>query len=114
VNLTENLRPAYRSSQYLQSLLQHDIIVPEPSEALDNVYKQPSAKSAPPDLDSSPSASANTSSPTGAEHEILLTREAVPDVLKTFDIAEGSTGGADLYRAVEQARLRVESGRLGL
>jgi len=30
---------AYRSSQYLQSLLEHNLIVPEASESLDEVYK---------------------------------------------------------------------------
>lgn len=45
----------------------------------------------------------------GSRHRILLTREAVPVILSVFGLEESA--GGDLYRAVEQARVRVGSGR---
>ena len=109
------LRPAYRSSQYLQFLLRHDLILPESNDALDGVYKRPSITS---DLDPSPSVTSNTfaeasPSPPQTGHELLLTRDMVPVVTKALEITDDSTAAADLYRAAEQARLRVERGYLG-
>ena len=43
---------------------------------------------------------------------ILLGLEAVPAILSLFGLE--STTSADLHRAIEQARLRVSSGRVGL
>lgn len=108
---------AYRSSRYLQTLLQHDAILPEPNERLDSVYKLPTtitSPSRPSDLDSSPPTDIPNYPETASaqvKHELLLTRDAVPGLLKAFDIADGSTAAGDLYRAVEQARLRIKSGR---
>jgi len=67
------------------------------------------------DSNSSPSSqSSGNSSSAQAEHELLLTREDVPKVLKAFDAAGSSAVAGDLYRAVEQARWRVEKGRVDL
>ena len=49
-----------------------------------------------------------------AEHTLLLTRAAVPALLSLLRLTPESTAATDLYRAVEQARMRVESGKLGL
>ncbi|KDR83090.1 hypothetical protein GALMADRAFT_88915 [Galerina marginata CBS 339.88] len=129
---------AYRSSQYLQSLLEHNLIVPQANEALDQVYRTyqisphpimskpehsttgsaPSseAKSKPADEGSSSSSSPNSSSTTNPDtsihpHQTLLTRDAVPSILSIFELGPASTAAADLYRAVEQARVRVATGR---
>ena len=127
---------AYKSSQYLQSLLDHNVIVPEANEALDKVYKlhaitssedadvpSPSASassstSSSTASSSSASSSSNASPPPPSDsqpqHDILLTRDAVPDILAAFDFPPDGTAAADLYRAVEQARVRVKSGRAEL
>jgi len=39
-----------------------------------------------------------------ATPRLLLTREAVPDILKLFDLPEAAA--RDIYRAIEQARNR--------
>jgi hypothetical protein len=111
---------AYRSSQYLQSLLDHDIIVPEASEPLDEVYKlyartTPSASCDDPDSVSKSNFSSSEVSipktnPDREPQHTLLGPEAVPAILSLFKL-ESTTSG-DLYRAIEQARLRVASGRV--
>jgi len=113
---------AYRSSQYLQSLLDHDIIVPETSEPLDELYKICAPKTPPASCDDpdpfskSDSSSSEFSIPkTNPDREpqhILLGPEAVPAILSLFRFE--STTGVDLHRAIEQARLRVASGRVDL
>ncbi|KAG5644545.1 hypothetical protein DXG03_008200 [Asterophora parasitica] len=114
---------AYRSSQYLQKLLDGGVIVPEPSEKLATVYRDFSPKliapvespesskdektddtSAPP-----PESTSKANSSFKQQHEVLLTRDAVPAILSLFGLKEAA--GADLLRAVEQARVRVKSGR---
>ncbi|EDR13552.1 uncharacterized protein LACBIDRAFT_308599 [Laccaria bicolor S238N-H82] len=133
---------AYKSSQYLQNLLENSVIVPEGSEVLDGIYKEFSSASS----SSSTSTTSNTDPISNAQpaslsdtnpnspspppsnsppnpnpnpphhqhkHTLLLTRDAVPLILAKFGLKE-SAAGADLYRAVEQARVRVESGRLEL
>ncbi|RDB19027.1 hypothetical protein Hypma_014296 [Hypsizygus marmoreus] len=97
---------AYRASQYLQSLLDAGIIILEPSPLLDVVYKDYSPAEKPP---SSPSSSAESQSTPPRRHELLLTRDAVPAILNVFGLKPSA--GADLLRAVEQARVRVRSGR---
>ena len=47
----------------------------------------------------------------GDRDALLLTPDAVPALLAKFELME-EKAGADLYRAIEQARLRVESGQL--
>ena len=110
---------AYRSSQYLQSLLDHDIIVPEASEPLDEVYKlyartTPSTFSDNPDSVSKSDSSSSEFSNLDREpqHTLLLGPEAVPTILSLFRFEP--TTSADLHRAIEQTRLRVASGRVDL
>ncbi|KAF8157854.1 mitochondrial K+-H+ exchange-related-domain-containing protein [Crassisporium funariophilum] len=108
---------AYRASQYLQSLLEHGIIVPEASDSLDEVYKlHPYSQSSLSTSTSMPLDTVNSRMHKSTfqpdqepQHEVLLGRNAVPAILSTFEL--DSTAGADLYRAVEQARVRVSSGR---
>ena len=113
---------AYRASQYLQSLLDHDIIVPETSEPLDEVYKLYARKTPPASCDDPDSVSKSDSSSsefsipkTNSDrepHHTLLGPEAVPAILSLFKFE--STTGVDLHRAIEQARMRVASGRVDL
>ncbi|KIM41021.1 hypothetical protein M413DRAFT_72320 [Hebeloma cylindrosporum] len=125
---------AYKASKYLQSLLEHDLIVPEPSEPLDAVYHMHKlAEPSPSSLlledptsstsSSSTSSSSSSSSPTPESatkskpeppHTVLLTRDSVPAILSAFAFKPDSTAAADMYRAVEQARVRVSSGRTEL
>ncbi|RDB19063.1 hypothetical protein Hypma_014286 [Hypsizygus marmoreus] len=88
--------------QYLQSLLDAGIIIPEPSPLLDVVYKDYSPAEKP--SFSSPAKSQPTPTPP-RHHELLLTRDAVPAILSVFGL--NRSAGADLLRAVEQARVRV-------
>jgi hypothetical protein len=101
-------RAAYRSSQYLQSLLRQNVIIPTASELLDDVYTTYSIT--PPTLSLAQSDSASPSSPEHS-HELLLTRDAVTKLLEVFGVKPSSSAATDLYRAIEQARVRVESGK---
>ncbi|KXN81795.1 hypothetical protein AN958_03721 [Leucoagaricus sp. SymC.cos] len=93
---------AYRATQYLQNLLVNDVIVPERSDALDAIICECSAPvpSGKESQDISPSKV--------QDHEFLLTREAVPAIISLFELKQSVH--TDLYRAIEQARLRIESG----
>lgn len=106
---------AYRASQYLQTLLDANVIVPRASEALDTVYKDfspnpPAAESHVEGKSAKPESIPGYSA--SAPHGLLLTRDAVPAILDIFGL--DSSAGADLLRAVEQARVRVQSGRTAL
>jgi len=106
------------------------VIVPEANEALDKVYKlhaitssedadvPSSSASSSSASSSSASSSSNASPPPSSDsqpqHDILLTRDALPDILAAFEFPPDGTAAADLYRAVEQARVRVKSGRAEL
>lgn len=120
---------AYRSSQYLSSLIDQGLVRPEPSQELDEVYRSlfPSASS----IRDGPSISVPTSSledpeSTGDPHldppsstttgtacdndgdvvrQVLLTREVVPRILELFDLPESTAG--DIYRAIQQVNTRV-------
>ncbi|KAF9452920.1 hypothetical protein P691DRAFT_755954 [Macrolepiota fuliginosa MF-IS2] len=96
---------AYRATQYLQDLLANGVIVPEGSEALDAIFKDFSPPSTPSEEESS-----NTVSKDARGHELLLRKEAVPTIVSLFGLKKSAD--ADLYRAIEQARLRIENGRL--
>jgi len=102
---------AYKASQYLDTLLEHNVIVPEESQPLDSAYTQHAPRS-----DSNPGSETMEKSiggpKNGSQHVLLLTRDAVPAITRLFSLK--STAEADLYRAVEQARLRVESKRVEL
>ncbi|KAL4069913.1 mitochondrial K+-H+ exchange-related-domain-containing protein [Scleroderma yunnanense] len=123
---------AYRSSQYLSSLIDQGLVKPKPSQELDEVYRSfsPSAFTSqidPPMITplresfeseskgtphqcSSSSASTGTASSdtTSVMQELLLAREAVPRILQLFELPESVA--RDMYRAMEQVRVRVEKG----
>ncbi|KAF8895599.1 mitochondrial K+-H+ exchange-related-domain-containing protein [Infundibulicybe gibba] len=92
---------AWKASQYIQTLL-------AAGPALDKVYQkhEPSAPSSskPKSL---PKSTPLTSEPTPAT--LLLARSAVPDIADLFALEKSET--VEMYRAIEQARLR--SGKLG-
>ncbi|KAG6820620.1 hypothetical protein H0H93_014223 [Arthromyces matolae] len=100
----------YRASEYLQTLIDNDALVPQASDTFDMVYREHSPMNTaitPPG--GSKVEDFSQSNPSTEQHELLLTRDAVPAILRTFGLNPSS--GADLLRAVEQARVRVRSGR---
>jgi len=105
---------AYRSSQYLQSLLEKGVLVPQASPILDALYKEYPASS--PFSDAAPPkepVSAATPPPAGAaDYEVLLEKNVVPQLVQRFGLEDSTQG--DLYRALEQARVRVVTGKVGL
>ncbi|KAF9483573.1 hypothetical protein BDN70DRAFT_873642 [Pholiota conissans] len=113
---------AYKASEYLELLLAHDIILPTPSAPLDEIYRVPTIQAPAQSYPVSQSSSSSLSSPSpphtstsGTEaNQLLLTRNAVPSILSIFGFAPESTAAVDMYRAVDQAKVRVESGRLGI
>lgn len=92
---------AYRATQYLHDLLVNNAVVPEGSETLDAIFKNFSPPSSPSTVEESSS---------DGDHELLLSRGAVPAIITLFGLKESVN--ADLYRAIEQARLRIENGQL--
>ena len=95
---------ALKASNYLKSFLSRGAIVPQPSAELDAIY----ARYAPsPALGSDTS---STASENGHPH-FLLTRAAVPALEEFVGQSQGGTFAADVYRALEQVRLRTEGGR---
>ncbi|KAJ4482306.1 mitochondrial K+-H+ exchange-related-domain-containing protein [Lentinula aciculospora] len=97
---------AYRASQYLAALIKHGHVVSAPSLELDTIYKRYGPKSLIA-LPRNPSSSPSPSHATAENIELLLTREAVPPIVSTFSLEESST--SNIYRAIEQARVRTES-----
>lgn len=95
---------AYRASQYLNALIKHGHIVSAPSLELDAIYKQfgPKSVTAP----SSPEDVKTHSSAMEDDAEMLLTREAVPAIVSTLSLE--SSVASDIYRAIEQARVRTK------
>ena len=99
--------------------------MPEASQVLDGIYNEFSPLTSPSSSSDSttpatPSDAESKSSPPlagfdptspGDRHALLLTPDAVPALLAKFELTE-EKAGADLHRAIEQARLRVESGKL--
>lgn len=90
---------AYRATQYLEKLIDKGVIVPEPSEALDELYLAHAPSKAP----SKPESKSESKS-----SDLLLTREAIPTILSQFGLSGSTT--ADIYRAIEQARQRTVGG----
>ena len=63
--------------------------------------------------ESSSSSIPKTKSEREPQHTLLLAPEAVPAIISLFGL-ESTAASADLHRAIEQARLRVASGRADL
>lgn len=87
-----NFFEAYKSTQYLQDLLSHDVIFPEANEALDAIWREFSSPVSTQDA--------------GCGSQFGLTSRAVPAIANLFDLGESSH--ADMCRAIDQARLRID------
>lgn len=114
---------AYKASEYLEGFLQRGAIIPQASPELDVIY----AKYAPRQLASSPEAEARhekapsqaSSDPkpedsdrdASADASLLLSKDAVLELQRALDVPEDSTFATDVYRAIEQARVRLESAK---
>ncbi|KZT69623.1 hypothetical protein DAEQUDRAFT_726233 [Daedalea quercina L-15889] len=89
---------AYKASQYLQSCVEHEAIVPQASSELDTIY-----------MEHAPAAPEGESrSPETVHQQLLLEHTAVPALEKLLGFPPGGSFAADVYRALEQARLRLE------
>ncbi|KAI0755374.1 mitochondrial K+-H+ exchange-related-domain-containing protein [Daedaleopsis nitida] len=107
---------AYKASQYLEGFLHRGAIVSEASAALDAIYaryapplvSQPERSSEPASTASHLSDSDMGSSTRTPGARLLLTKDAVPELVKVLELSEESTFAADMYRALEQARMRPE------
>jgi hypothetical protein len=102
--LTTRFFPAYRASQYLDSLLSSGAIVPHASPELDRLYMGVLAEKV--------ESFGTTRTPGEGEQkedkqqQLLLTCDVVPRILSVFDLP--SSAGAELCRAMEQAKMRAE------
>ena len=111
----------HRGSFYVKFLLDNDLIIPEPSEVLDVIYKefashpfQGKAQLAQSDtansISSSMSGSSSDISPNPeCQHTLLLTCNAVPALLSKIGLKE-----VRVSAAIKQAWARVDSGKLKL
>ncbi|KIP09703.1 hypothetical protein PHLGIDRAFT_67051 [Phlebiopsis gigantea 11061_1 CR5-6] len=115
---------AYRASTYLEQLLAKGAIVPEESKELNQIYLQYANTSTSPtpastetksqhlDSDASTSTTANQtpqdSKGPAVHRRLLLTRDAVPELTTTLDLPPDSAFASDVYRALEQAALRLQ------
>ncbi|PPQ77065.1 hypothetical protein CVT25_014878 [Psilocybe cyanescens] len=107
---------AYKSSQYLKSLLDQDLIVPEASKELDEVYMRPQISSVSTTMSSSSSTNNSWSQPppesppnqqSYSRHNLLLNHDDVPRIVSLFHLKANSNAAADLNRAIDQTRSRV-------
>lgn len=122
-NLNTLLLLAYRASEYLETLIDEGAIVPKASEELDKLYAEydplksntvasTSQSSAPltsgvntnPTNQQRPSPNSHSSTDSKLSSPLLLTGSAIPAVVSLFNLTGHSS--ADMYRALEQARLR--------
>lgn len=113
---------AYKASSYLERLLDTGAIVLEPSSELDKIYAKYSRASASesPTPDTAKelskqdidfdmfSTSSSQESDDRAHRHMLLTREAVPELMAALELKPDSTFATDMYRALEQANLRLK------
>ncbi|KAH9949867.1 mitochondrial K+-H+ exchange-related-domain-containing protein [Amylocystis lapponica] len=90
---------AYKASQYLEAFLAQGAIVPQGSAELDRIYITYAPKAAAEKL-----ADSARAAPAG----LLLAPEAVPVLQARLELPPDSTFVADVSRALEQARLRLE------
>ncbi|KZT09286.1 uncharacterized protein LAESUDRAFT_735536 [Laetiporus sulphureus 93-53] len=117
---------AFKASQYLEAFVAQGAILPQASPELDTIYAQHAP--APPSPE--PKSQVDTSAPpdatfastsnhwedkndgggaaAAARPHLLLTRAAVPALERLFALPPGSSFAADVYRALEQARIRLE------
>lgn len=119
---------AFKASQYLQAFVAQGAVLPQENAELDAIYLEyapapPSAAHSDldPDAFATPSASpppdpcASPANATDAERDVrprlLLTRAAVPALERLFALPSGSSFASDVYRALEQARLRLQAER---
>jgi len=106
------LLTAYRASQYLEKLIDQGAIVPEASEDLNKLYaehdpsqsNEAAASSSDTHSTNPHSSPDSTANPEPAPPPLLLTRAAIPAIVSLFNLTGHSS--ADMYRALEQARLR--------
>ncbi|KAH9920453.1 mitochondrial K+-H+ exchange-related-domain-containing protein [Fomitopsis serialis] len=116
---------AFKASQYLESFVERGAVLPQPSSELDALYAEyapvqpdPEAPETPHPGSSYPpgntpmsAAETQKSCPGAAETgrpHLLLTRAAVPALEKFLGLPSGGSFASDVYRALEQARLRLE------
>ncbi|PPR03752.1 hypothetical protein CVT26_005792 [Gymnopilus dilepis] len=109
---------AYKSSKYLQTLLEDDLIEPQASELLDQVYSTYRTPLLAPDAPVSTESEANPSeepkldfSSQAPKNLLLLTREAIPTLLSALDLQNDAKTSNDLHRAIDQttSRLSIKS-----
>ncbi|KAM5538589.1 hypothetical protein V8D89_007618 [Ganoderma adspersum] len=110
---------AYKASEYLEGFLQRGAILPQSSPELDAIYAKyaprqpasdPPVAEQPPSSSSDPkSEDADEDAAAAADASLLLTRDAVLELQKALNVPEDSTFATDVYRALEQARVRLES-----
>ena len=107
------MHAAYKASQYLGTLLEHNVIVPEESQLLDTVYDQYDSRSPfESDAEKNDDSAKSKAGHEELQHALLLTRDAVPNIARMFSLNQSAE--ADLDRAVKQAQLRVASGHMEL
>ncbi|KIY71562.1 hypothetical protein CYLTODRAFT_418785 [Cylindrobasidium torrendii FP15055 ss-10] len=93
---------AYRASEYLQALLLDNKIVAESDGKLDNIYHRYLPKALPP-----PESKSSQEEPKPPfNDQLLLTRDAIPVIRETFELDSSAEG--EMYRALEQARVRPD------
>lgn len=115
-------RTAYKASSYLEQVLARGAIDSQPSKELDEIYAKymppplSAAQSQPPppkgpseDADSDASSTPSWEQDMNeSERKLLLTRDAVPALTAALGLRADSSFASDVYRALEQARLRLE------
>ncbi|EED85930.1 predicted protein [Postia placenta Mad-698-R] len=117
---------AFKASQYLQASIAQGAILSQESAELDTTYQvyapasldpapsclgaDPSSMpSASPLCDQRPTLSNATTMERDARPRLLITRAAVPALERLFALPPGSSFASDVYRALEQARLRLQA-----
>ncbi|PIL22968.1 hypothetical protein GSI_15665 [Ganoderma sinense ZZ0214-1] len=127
---------AYKASEYLEGFVQRGAIIPHASPELDAIYAKYAPRQPPPPPPSSSSSSPSksncdkppspspdpkseddplpdenttTNTNASAHWQLLLTKDAVPELQKALAVPEDSTFASDVCRALEQARVRLES-----
>ncbi|RPD58008.1 hypothetical protein L226DRAFT_615005 [Lentinus tigrinus ALCF2SS1-7] len=105
---------AYSASSYLDALLKRGAIQPAPSPQLDAIYAKYAPAASRSEAHARPDSQAHSNSDTDTDTGgLLLTRNAVPELQQALqaelgDFEESTSFAAGMYRALEQARVRVE------